>query len=125
MILWEGTTVRYRAILKDFDDTVLSAANIATMLVTLLAKPDLDIINLRDQQDVRNGGAWDKGVTFVTVDGVATLQFILTPSDNIIVNTVPVPDIETHVIIFEGTTAGSPSSSYMHVATYDIAKNYD
>jgi len=119
-VILEKTDVWYRAPLKDKDDVLLNYDGIATMTMTLYDKKTSEesgggIINLRDAYDVRNSGAWDKGVT-VTESESMNLVVRLTPADNIIVNTddIDIGGTEVHILLLEGTTAGIPSFTFKH-----------
>jgi len=114
---YEQTSSWYSAVLKDQSDTAIGVSSISTLNVTLYEPHGGATINGRDAQDVKNSGAWDKGVT-VTANG--TVTFALEADDNAIVNSDNDGRPEVHVIVFAGTTTGTPSYAFKHRYEYQV-----
>jgi hypothetical protein len=109
----------YTATVKDQDGTAMTAANVASLTLSIFEKVGEAIVNLRDQTDLRNAGAWDQGCT-ISEAGLLTLRLL--PDDNEIINqdNIDLGRSEIHVLLFEGTTAGSPSYAFKHRYEYKI-----
>jgi len=108
----------YKATLKDEDDTLMVPANVSTLTLTIYEKVGEAIVNSKDQTDVWNGGAMDQGLTLHASSGLLTMR--LEPDDNQVVNTDNAGRSEIHVLVFEGTTTGSPSYAFKHSSEYEI-----
>jgi len=106
--------------LLDKDDALLDDVNIATMTMTLYDKKSDEIINERNSYDVRNGGAWDRG-TVVDSSKTLNLEVRLDVLDNVIVNSdIDIGETEIHILLLEGTTAGSSSFAFKHQAEIKV-----
>jgi len=108
----------YSASLTDQDDTAMVQGDVATLTLTIYEKIAEGIVNSRNQFDLRNADAWDQGCTISDPEGVLTLR--LTPADNEVTNANNNGRPEIHVLVFEGTTVGSPSYAFKHVYEYEI-----
>ena len=108
----------YRATLTDQDGAIMEDSNVASLTLTIYEKVGEAIVNSRTQDDLRNGGAWDQGCTITDVTGL--LEMRLLPADNQVVNTDNEGRSEIHVLVFEGTTAGSPTYAFKHTYEYEI-----
>ena len=116
----EKSTTWYMAPLLDKDDALLDDVNIATMTMTLYDKKSDEIINERNSYDVRNGGAWDRG-TVVDSSKTLNLEVRLDVLDNVIVNSdIDIGETEIHILLLEGTTAGSSSFAFKHQAEIKV-----
>lgn len=105
-------------ILTDQNDTIMIPDNVSTLTLTIYEKVSEAIVNSKNQTDIWNSGAQDQGCTLHPSSGLLTMR--LTPDDNQVVNTANAGRPEVHVLIFEGTTAGSPSYAFKHIYEYEI-----
>lgn len=110
----------YSATLTDQDGDAMLTANVATLLYSIYELDTEAFVNSRDQVDLRNGGAWDQGAV---IDGSGILTLRLEPDDNAVVSADNAGRSEIHVLVFEGTTAGSPSYAFKHEYEYEV-KNF-
>ncbi len=108
----------YRATLKDQSDTIMIPDNVSTLTLTIYEKVSEAPVNSKNQTDIWNAGAQDQGCTLHVSSGLLTMR--LTPDDNQVVNTANAGRPEVHVLVFEGTTAGSPSYAFKHIYEYEI-----
>lgn len=100
----ESSTARLAATIEDETETAIPAASLDTLTLHLydqaseLASPGstASVINSRYRQNILNANG-------CTVDSSGNLVLILTPADNVIVNTGR--PIERHVALFEYTYA--------------------
>lgn len=77
--VYEQTTARYTAQLKDETGAVVPAASIATLTLTLRNEADNAIINSRSNQNVLN-------MNGVTVDVSGNLVWTMDPADNAVID---------------------------------------
>jgi len=114
--VYEETDSEYSGTITDaISGVLLDQSNIATLLVTIYAKKDPRIA-LRPKQDVRNGGAWNRGVTVVA----GVIKMALYPLDNRVSAGSTEGKSELHIILIEGTTTGSPSRAFKHEIEYPV-----
>lgn len=99
---------------KDKDGVNMTAANVATLLMTIYETNGDETILA--QTDVRNGGAYSSGVTI----GTGTMTIRLQPAYNAIVGNVEIGKFEEHTILIEGTTSGTPSYAFSRELTYKV-----
>ena len=104
------------ATFQDAAGTNLIGSNVATLLMTIYEETDGGIVNSREDVDMRNGGAWDAGLTI----GTGTITLVLTAGDNTVTNAKNVSRGENHVIILEGTTSGSPATAFASEYHYHV-----
>jgi hypothetical protein len=86
--------------ITDQDGTVLPAASIQGMLLTLYDDATGTIINNRLRQDVLNTNQ-------VTVSSGGVLEWTMRPADNVIVGSAAVGEVEQHVAHFEWAYQGT------------------
>lgn len=92
--LKEKTTHVYTATIKDENGTVVPAASLTTLTLTLYAKQSGTIINSRSAQNILNANN-------VTVNSSGVLTWTMQPDDNAIVNSALLT--ESHIALFEWT----------------------
>ncbi len=99
---------------KDKAGTNLEQSNIATMTVQIDEENNGTVV--KASLDVRNAGAWDQGYTI----SAGTMTMLLTPTDTTIVDTTLPGKHETHVILIQGTTSGSPSEAFKFLIDFKV-----
>ncbi len=102
----EGATARYSAVLKDETDTVIPAASLTALTLTLYNVATGAIINSRNAQNVLNANN-------VTVDASGNLVWTVQPGDNAIVDTSL--DREDHVALFKFEWSSPTKRGYHQV----------
>ena len=117
----ENTGAVYTATLEDSSGTAIPLANITTMVLTLYDVASGDIINSRDDQDVKN----TNNVTINATSGLLT--WAMQADDNPIVDdagTSEVGDRENHKALFEytGTFTGSPGKHVALISVLNLGK---
>jgi hypothetical protein len=110
----EGTGAVYTATLEDADGTAIPLANLTTITLTLYDVTSGDIINSREDQDVKN----TNNVTVNATSGLLT--WAMQAADNPIVNeATDVGEREEHKALFEFTFSGTGSPG-THVAKISV-----
>jgi len=94
----------------------LTSSNVASLTMTIYLTEDESTV-IVDARDLRNGGAWDQGATITDATGV--LRTRITATDNTR-NTTAGYTNEDRTILFEGTTAGSPTYAFKHALRYRV-----
>ena len=112
----EGTGAIYTATLKDADSVVIPSANISTITLTLYNVADGEIINSREDQDVKN----TNNVVINATSGLLT--WTMQAADNPISDTSL--DWEHHRALFEFTFSGTgtPGKHESQIMTCNLNK---
>jgi hypothetical protein len=114
----EETHSLYRGKLVDRNGNNLQSSDVASLEMYLFDPLSGDYINNRYEgganADLRNGGSWDQGCTIIGTNEW-NLTLVLTPTDNVVVNTnLKLGEEENHTMLFVGTTTSSPSETFKH-----------
>ena len=119
MSIYESTTGWYYGELVDEAGVLLASANIETLHVLLYDKETDTEISSFDAYIA--GVNQNNGITIDDSNPVYNLTYVIPPGDNPIINSNLAKDgKETHVILFEGTTSGTPSHTFIEVAEISI-----
>ncbi len=112
----EGTGAIYTATLEDSAGTAIPLANLTTIVLTLYNVADDEIINSRDDQDVKNTNQ----VTINATSGLLT--WTMQAADNPISDTAL--DWEHHRVLFEFTFSGTgtPGKHESQIMTCNLNK---
>lgn len=118
MSVYDGETAVYETTLVDIQDQPVPESAITSMFLTLYDKQSRTPVNNKNNIDVRNGGAWDKGVVVDPTSGA--IKVYLESADNVILGAASSKDEETRRLVLKGTSNTTPVSTFVIIFEYEI-----